>query len=133
MTDNEKIEQLRALHDAGAFQRKIIERTPVNLHNDSVKLECGHTALLLRSGHFGLREREDHWECSECRKAFVPQAVEKPKKWWYLLGLLPALLCLLWLLWMVPQWTRAGNERERDYQELKRRVSRLEELLQKKP
>jgi len=131
MTDPEKIMQLRTLHDAQAFQRKVVSRVPRDLSIDTCTMECGHTASVPRM--------YDLWECGECRKPFEPEETElssilrrpPPVPWyrqWRLLA--PAIPLLLWLVWfvvMVPGWIQSSNDREREYQELKQRVTRLEE------
>ena len=38
MDDSEKVEQARALYDEGVFDRKIVDRKPLDLYTDRARL-----------------------------------------------------------------------------------------------
>jgi len=140
MTNEERIEQMRALHDAGAFKKHIVSRTPEDLHGDQATLECGHRQYVPRYGT--PLTNDESWECSECRSQFDP--AYKPvlkvlpwKRWlratpgWVFL--IPAVAYLVWMFfWLVPEANRAEQAKQQDYQQLKDRVSRIEEQLRQR-
>jgi hypothetical protein len=129
MTDEEKVEQARALSDAGVFRKKIVGRVPRNLYSDTATLECGHTSSVPRSA-----SDYTEWECSECCNAFEPTPAWKKSLWsrWYVyFG--PLILLIIFYSVMLPRWTEDGNKREaqkqQEWQELKDRVTKLEEMV----
>lgn len=125
MTDEEKIE----LFDAGVFKRKIIERYPLNLHEDRIKLNCGHTTTILRRW-----TDETESECYDCRKAFEPTPAWKRSLWsrWYI-GFGPFILLVIFYAVMAPGWMEEGRKRDaqkqQEWQELKDRITKLEEMV----
>ena len=64
MDDSEKVEQARALYDEGVFDRKIMERKPLDLFTDRGRVECGHVADVPRN--------YERWQCSKCLKPYGP-------------------------------------------------------------
>jgi hypothetical protein len=56
----ELLARAREMRESGAFNRRIIERTPDDLDFDRLQLECGHAAYIFGSLKF------DSIDCSEC-------------------------------------------------------------------
>src|SRR4051812_5905168 len=109
MTDDEKLEQTRALSDAGLFKKKIVgERVPSDLYSDRVSLECGHKTEVPRSA-----SNYTEWECRECRKVYEPTPAWKKSLWsrWYI-GFAPLILLLIFYALMLPRWIEDGNKQE---------------------
>ena len=126
MTNEEKLEQARVLYDAGLFRRKIIERTPHDVYSDKARLDCGHTADVPRSGDYV------EWQCSNCRRAFEPQTSKRFLSSRYII-FIPTILLVIFYAFMIPKWVQDGNNREaqkqREWQDLKNRVTQLEEQM----
>ena len=129
MTHDEKVEQARALSDAGLFKRKIIERNPLNVHDDEIKLDCGHTTTISRRW-----TDEIESECYDCRRQYEPTPAWKKSLWrrWYV-GFAPLILIVIFYVLMLPRWIEDANKREaqkqQEWQELKDRVTKLEEQI----
>ncbi len=66
------LERGRAQSRKGAFQRRIVERTPRDVWFDHAKLECGHQGPVL-SRHTG-----DKDTCYDCMEAWLDE--EQAKK-----------------------------------------------------
>ena len=120
MDDSEKVEQARALYDEGVFNRKIMERKPLDLFTDRVRLECGHVVDVLRGGSY------ERWHCSECLKPYRP-ASARP---WFLRPWIFALPVFLFLLWTyfytVPVLTESARKEAQEKQQVLDRIEKLE-------
>jgi len=127
MTNQEKLEQARTLYDAGLFRRKIINRTPGDIYSDKATLDCSHTADVPRSGDYA------DWQCSGCRRAFEPKTAKDRFLTSRYIIFIPAVQLVIFYAFMLPKWIEDGNNREaqkqREWQDLKNRVTQLEEQM----
>jgi hypothetical protein len=123
MDDSEKVEQARALYDEGVFNRKIIERKPLDLFTDRGRLECGHVADVPRTGSY------ERWQCSECLKPYRPASAQP----WYLrpwIFALPLCLFLLWIyVYTIPILIESGRKEAREKQQVLDRIEKLEQRI----
>ena len=67
MTQAERILEARKAARNGAFYSDVIERTPLDLHMDRARLECGHEATVLAAQ----REEPPKVFCGECAAAWI--------------------------------------------------------------
>ena len=123
MDDSEKVEQARALYDEGVFNRKIIERKPLDPFTDRGRLECGHVIDLPRSASY---ERS---QCSECLKPYRPASAQP----WYFRPWIFALPLVVFLLWIyfytVPILTEVARKETQEKQQVLDRIEKLEQRI----
>jgi hypothetical protein len=65
--DPEIVAAGRRLYDDGEFRRAIVERTPVSLFSDKVKLSCGHETEEARSSE------ATQVNCHQCARQWIQQ------------------------------------------------------------
>jgi hypothetical protein len=122
MDHSEKVEQARALYDEGVFNRKIIERKPLDLFTDRGRLECGHV-VDVPSGSY------ERWQCSECLKPYRPASARR----WYLplwIFAVPLSLVLLWqYFYGVPMRTEVARKEAQEKQQVLDRIEKLEQRM----
>jgi hypothetical protein len=118
--NSEKVEQARALYDEGVFDRKIVDRQPLDLYMDRAILECGHQADVPRSRSY------ERWQCSECLKPYKPVSARRRYFGLWLL-VIPLVFSVLWLfLYVLPTATESERKARQEKQQVLDRIEKLE-------